>query len=76
MNAKLVARILFGIVLTIGSAPAYLAQDASSQQQAEQRDKDKPTPEKKALLLLEQVVGEAGALKLPENRDWLPISSS
>ena len=64
MNAKHVARILFGIVLTIASGPAYLAQDASSQQQSEQRDKDKPTPEKKALLLLEQVVGEAGALKL------------
>lgn len=76
MNAKHVARILFGIVLTIGSAPAYLAQDASSQQQSEQRDKDKSTPEKKALLLLEQVVGEAGALKLPENRIYVQISAA
>ena len=76
MNAKHVARILFGIVLTIASAPAYLAQDASSQPQSEQRDKDKPTPEKKALLLLEQVVGEAGALKLPENRIYVQISAA
>jgi hypothetical protein len=76
MNAKHVARILFGIVLTIALAPAYLAQDASSQPQSEQRDKDKPTPEKKALLLLEQVVGEAGALKLPENRIYVQISAA
>src|SRR5262249_728730 len=59
------------------SAPSYRAKNASSQPQStEQKDKDKPTPEKKALLLLEQVVGEAGALKLPENRIYVQISAA
>src|SRR5262245_29280776 len=77
MNAKNVAAILFVIALMFASAPSYRAQNASSQPQStEQKDKDKPTPEKKALLLLEQVVGEAGALKLPENRIYVQISAA
>jgi hypothetical protein len=34
---------------------------------------DKPTPEKKAILLLEQIIGEAGGLKLPENRIYIRL---
>ena len=72
MNAKNgVAAVLISAAITLISVPAHRAQDLSNQQQ----DKDKPTPEKKAVLLLDQVLGEAGALKLPENRVYVQISA-
>jgi hypothetical protein len=76
MNAKNGAALLLAFVLVLGFVPASLALDPSSQQQsADQQDKDKPTPEKKAFLLLDQVIGEAGGLKLPENRIYIQISA-
>ncbi|HLF85276.1 MAG TPA: hypothetical protein VI837_13965, partial [Blastocatellia bacterium] len=76
MNVKNGAALLLAFVLVLGFAPASLAHDPSGQQQStDQQDKDKPTPEKKAFLLLDQVVGEAGGLKLPENRIYIQISA-
>ena len=49
-------------------------QQSTQMQSGEQQDKDKPTPEKKAVALLEQVLGETGSLKLPENRVYIQIS--
>jgi len=76
MNAKNGAALLLAFVLVLGFAPVSRGQDPSNQQQStDQQDKDKPTPEKKAFLLLDQVVGEAGGLKLPENRIYIQISA-
>ncbi len=74
MNAKNGAALLLAFVLVLGFVPASLAQDPQ-QQSTDQQDKDKPTPEKKAILLLDQVIGEAGGLKLPENRIYIQISA-
>ncbi|MEK6409708.1 MAG: hypothetical protein AABN34_22520 [Acidobacteriota bacterium] len=75
MNPKNVAALLIALIILLPSVPASFARDASSQQTAEQTDKEKLTPEKKAVLLLEQIVGEAGVLKLPENRIYIQISA-
>ncbi|HXU39962.1 MAG TPA: hypothetical protein VN937_26650 [Blastocatellia bacterium] len=74
MNAKHSAALL--MIFALGFVPASLAnQDPVNQQQPGEQDKDKPTPEKKAVLLLDQVLGDAGALKLPENRIYVQISA-
>lgn len=76
MNAKNSAAFLMIFAIAHGSVPASLAnQDRVNQQQPGEQDKDKPTPEKKAVLLLDQVLGDAGALKLPENRIYVQISA-
>lgn len=73
---KGVVVFLIGLVIVLGSAPAYRAQEAfSSLQATAQEDKEKLTPEKKAVLLLDQVVAEASALKLSENRIYVLISA-
>ena len=73
---KGVVVFLIGLVTALGSAPAYRAQEAfSSLQATAQEDKEKLTPEKRAVLLLDQVVAEAGALKLSENRIYILISA-
>jgi hypothetical protein len=76
MNAKNGTALLIAFAIVLGFAPRSHAQDpASPQQSADQQDKEKLTPEKKAVLLLDQVVGEAGGLKLPENRIYIQISA-
>src|SRR5258705_9208044 len=76
MNAKNGTALLIAVAIVFGFAPVSQAQDpASPQQPADQQDKEKLTPEKKAVLLLDQVVGEAGGLKLPENRIYIQISA-
>jgi hypothetical protein len=76
MNVKNAAAVLIAVTILFASAPSQQAQDASKQQQStEQQDKDKPTPEKKAVLLIDQIVGEAGVLKLPENRIYVQITA-
>lgn len=76
MNAKNGASLFLAFVLVFGFVPASLAQDPSSQPQStDQQDKEKLTPEKKAFLLLDQVIGEAGGLKLPENRIYIQIAA-
>jgi hypothetical protein len=73
MNVKNAVAHLLAIVLVLGFVPISLARD--HQQQSNDQDKDKPTPEKKAILLLDQIIGEAGGLKLPENRIYIQISA-
>lgn len=76
MNAKNCAAVLIAFAIVAGFVPVSLAnQDPVNQQQPDAQDKDKPTPEKKAVLLLDQVLGDAGALKLPENRIYVQISA-
>jgi hypothetical protein len=76
MNAKNGAALLMMFAIVLGFVPASRAnQDPVNQQQSEKQDKDKPTPEKKAVLLLDQVLGDAGALKLPENRIYVQMSA-
>lgn len=76
INAKHSAALLMIFAIALGFVPASLAsQDPVNQQQPAGQDKDKPTPEKKAVLLLDQVLGDAGALKLPENRIYVQISA-
>jgi len=77
MIAKRGSALLSAALLLLGLAPALRAQDPASQQQTtDQQDKDKPTPEKKAYSLLDQVIDEAGGLKLPENRVFIQISAA
>jgi hypothetical protein len=76
MKAKNSAALLMILAIALGFVPAALAnQDPVNQQQPGEPDKDKPTPEKKVVLLLDQVLGDAGALKLPENRIYVQISA-
>jgi hypothetical protein len=76
MNTKNGAAMVIAVAIVFGFAPASRAQDpASPQQSTDQQDKEKVTPEKKAVLLLDQVVAEAGGLKLPENRIYIQISA-
>ena len=76
MNGKKgVVVFLITIGITLGAVAPYLAQEASNQQAATADDKEKPTPEKKAVLLLDQVVSEASAFRLPENRIYVLISA-
>jgi len=74
MNAKKTSAFVLAFALTLGFVPVSFAQDPQPQS-SDQQDKDKPTPEKKAILLLDQVVGEAGGLKLPENRIYIQIAA-
>jgi hypothetical protein len=76
MNAKNGTALLIAVAIVFGFAPPSRAQDpVSPQQSADQQDKEKVTPEKKAVQLLDQVVAEAGGLKLPENRIYIQISA-
>lgn len=70
MNAKITVARLLAVALLCGFVPISFAQQSSTEQ-----DKDKPTPENKAILLLDQIIGESGGLKLPENRIYVQISA-
>ena len=76
MIKKRVASVLLGFALVLGCVPIALAQESPTQQATDSQDKEKLTPEKKAYLLLDQVVNEAGALKLPENRVYVQMSAA
>ena len=77
MNAKNIAVVFMTLILVLGFVSVSGAyQDPVNQHQSgDQQDKDKPTPEKKAIALLDLVLGEAGSLKLPENRVYVQISA-
>ncbi|MEK6322453.1 MAG: hypothetical protein AABN33_12305 [Acidobacteriota bacterium] len=76
MNTRNGTVLLIALAILLGYGPVSLAQDSTGQTSSSaQTDKDKPTPEKKAVLLLEQIVGEAAALKLSENRIYIQISA-
>ena len=76
MIEKKLAAFLLAFALVLGCVPIALSQESSTQQAADSQDKDKVTPEKKAFLLLDQVVSEAGGLKLPENRVYIQMSAA
>ena len=76
MNVKKIAAFMLASALGLGCAPNAIAQESSTQQAADSQDKEKLTPEKKAFLLLDQVVNEAGGLKLPENRIYVQMSAA
>lgn len=69
-------------LILLASAGFVIAQDASRQTATaqsspdpQQQQEEKAKLEKKAAVLLEQVVSEAGALKLPENRIRVQIAA-
>src|SRR6266446_9551904 len=69
-------------LILLASAGFVIAQDAASQTATsqsspdpQQQQEEKAKLEKKAAVLLEQVVSEAGALKLPENRIRVQIAA-
>jgi len=78
MIVKHGAALLIALTLLFGNTVRAASPAGSHQdpQTTDQQDKDKPTPEKKAALLLDQVLGEAGSLKLPENRVYVQISAA
>lgn len=74
MTGKKVFVFMMGLVTVLGSPHSFRAQEAfGSLQSTAQGDKEKTSPEKKAVLLLDQVVAEATAFKLPENRVYVLI---
>jgi len=75
MKARSTAALLIGFTISIAFIPVANA-SRPQESRAQQQDKDKSTPEKKAVLLLDQVLGEAGSLKLPENRIYVQISAA
>jgi hypothetical protein len=76
MITRNVTALLIGFAILLGYGPASLAQESPTQTSpSTQTEKDKPTPEKKAVALLEQSVGEAAGLKLSENRIYVQISA-
>jgi len=76
MIEKKIASLLLGFALVFGCVLIALAQESPTQQASDAQDKEKLTPEKKAFLLLDQVVSEAGSLKLPENRVYVQMSAA
>lgn len=76
MNAKNGPVFVLAFLLALGLVPVSPAQEPSGQQQStDQQDKEKLAAEKKAFLLLDQVINEAGGLKLAENRIYIQISA-
>jgi len=82
MFSKKIAVFLFPIAMTLASATFVGAQDATSQSataqstpDAQQQQEEKLKLEAKATVLLDQIVTEAQALKLPENRIRVQIAA-
>lgn len=76
MKIRNITALSTAFAILLGCGPASFANNSSSQTSSpSQSEKDKPTPEKKAAVLLEQIVGEAASLRLPENRVYILISA-
>ena len=82
MVSKKIVVFLFPITLMLASAVLVGAQDATSQSataqptpDAQQQQEEKLKLEAKAIVLLDQIVTEAQALKLPENRIRVQIAA-
>jgi hypothetical protein len=73
---KKFATISLGFAILIAPAMMVRGQDAAPPASTEQQEKEKAALEKKALTVLDQVIAEAAALKLPENRIRLQITSA
>jgi hypothetical protein len=83
MFSKKIAVFLFPLALILASAVFVGAQDATSQSataqptpDAQQQQEEKLKLEAKATVLLDQIVTEAQALKLPENRIRVQIAAA
>jgi hypothetical protein len=83
MFSKKIAVFLFPLALILASAVFAGAQDATSQSattqptpDAQQQQEEKLKLEAKATVLLDQIVTEAQALKLPENRIRVQIAAA
>src|SRR5947208_1402885 len=84
MPIKKIALAALAAGLVLASATLSFAQDATSQTPAtaqaspdsQQQAEEKAKLERKATVLLEQVISEAQALKLPENRTRVQIAAS
>ena len=75
MKNRIAALLISLGVILVSIAPSP-AQDTSGQQPpAEQQQNDKASQEAKAVDLLEQVISESQALKLPENRTRVQINA-
>src|SRR5260370_42619339 len=82
MFSKKIAVFLFTVAMTLASAVFVGVQDAPSQSataqptpDAQQQQEEKLKLEAKATVLLDQIVTEAQALKLPENRIRVQIAA-
>ena len=78
MNSRSGPIVVFIFAIVFALIPTVRAQQDSSstQQSTGQQEKEKLNSEKKAFLLLDQIVGEAGGLKLPENRIYIQMSAA
>jgi hypothetical protein len=83
MLSKKIAVVLFPLALMLASAAFVGAQDATSQSataqptpDTQQQQEEKLKLEAKATVLLDQIVTEAQALKLPENRIRVQIAAA
>src|SRR5437867_3248351 len=73
MQKNWAGSFLVAILLAFLYQPGSLAQEPSSQQPASDSQKEKTSPEEKAVGLLEQIGSDAQSLKLPENRIHIQI---
>ena len=73
-----ISPLLLGLALTFFQVAATSAQEtqATPPEKDEQQQKDKAEREKRAYSLLDQIVGDAQLLKLPENRISLQIDTA
>jgi hypothetical protein len=69
-----IATIILSLVMLFTLAVMIQAQATTPQPSDEQQQKEKAALEKKALVLLDQVIADAPSLKLPENRIRLQIN--
>lgn len=72
------ATIFFGLAIMFAPASPAGAQDTKAPQQPteEEKQKEKAATEKKAFILLDEVVAEAASLKLAENRIRIQIAAA
>src|SRR5712691_8603662 len=80
LTKRIVLLLASGFILTV--AASSVAQDATSQSATaqaspdpQQQQEEKAKLERKATVLLEQVIAEAQALKIPENRIRVQIAA-
>jgi hypothetical protein len=77
MRKRWFSVFLIVLWLAIGAVPDSVAQQTASQQpSSEKQEEEKAALQGKAVVLLEQIVTESVALKLPENRIRLQITAA
>lgn len=77
MIKRWLAAFLIALCFVIEPTPSPLAQEISGQQQSsEKAEKEKASPEEKAVALLEQIIAESLSLRLPDNRIRIQITAA